>query len=395
MSATAASFPGLGFDPAPGVPSSIATMVAKVSRATEVLDQCRCTLAGVSASGGLWRGEAAEAFSTTLGELPHLLDRAFESLQAVGRELDSWSTSLAALQGLARAHEADAVQLRERLRQAQANPDLNLAGQHFDTDQALADAQHRLNRAQSELDAVQGELDAVLAKGRELQAEHAYLAGRVAANIRTASETAPDEPGLLDGFLREAGEFFTSVLEIPLSMAGWIRDHANSIAAMGDVLSTLSTVVSLIGLVFDATGAGAVVGIPLSFAGAALSAAALITHGVAAEAGASGVTRTDLAMDALGSIPVAGVLSRFGASAADMSVDSAGLYVGIGDLGVQSLNISDIFADGTLGYFVPQNTRQTTMMGTAPGILATAFENAWSAGAEKDAAAAAEREAAR
>jgi hypothetical protein len=60
-------------------------------------------------------------------------------------------TDLSSLQRAAGDYERQAAQALQAVERANANPDLGLAGQVFDNEQALRQAQSRLNAAQSQL----------------------------------------------------------------------------------------------------------------------------------------------------------------------------------------------------------------------------------------------------
>ncbi|MGH3932374.1 MAG: hypothetical protein ACRDTF_20640 [Pseudonocardiaceae bacterium] len=73
-------YPALGFDPAPGAPSSVVALAQSFDQVATRLDAAHGALTGIGRSGGIWQGEAAEGFRGTVGELPGYLDKARTSL---------------------------------------------------------------------------------------------------------------------------------------------------------------------------------------------------------------------------------------------------------------------------------------------------------------------------
>ncbi|NYI06516.1 putative T7SS-secreted protein [Allostreptomyces psammosilenae] len=302
------SFPGLGFDPAPGLPSGISDMVEKVADARDVLEQTSTTLRSIADASGFWQGAAADSFSGQLGELPEVLDDARTSMEAATRELENWQSALTGFQALARQYEAEAVEARSRLARAEANPDLNLAGQHFDTDAALADAQERLNRASAEVESARGELDSVLARARQLQGEHGDLAVRTAANIRAASENAPAEPGFFDRFMNLLGEAVEAARRGIDAVWNWIQANADLIYDIGDWIGIASGICDILTVILAPTGIGALAAASI---GAGLNILALGLHGLGYAAGAEDRSLVDIGFDVVGFVPF-GDLARVG-----------------------------------------------------------------------------------
>ncbi|MEU4088758.1 hypothetical protein [Streptomyces aureus] len=118
-------------------------------------------------------------------------------------------------------------------------------------------------------------------------------------------------------------------------------------------------------------------------ASGACALGALGLHGTArAVGGDSVVSDRTLAQDALGVLPFGGVfkgISRVVAAGRD--ADAAANF-GLVD------TVAAFIADPTaLGYFAPENGRQTVEAALPGGDLLVAFENAWETGSEKDRAA--------
>ena len=85
------TFPALGFDPAPGLADQVTALASAVSSTAREVAAVRRTLESIGHSGGSWRGEAATAFSGTLGELPPYLDKATDSNTRATDALSHWA----------------------------------------------------------------------------------------------------------------------------------------------------------------------------------------------------------------------------------------------------------------------------------------------------------------
>jgi hypothetical protein len=63
------SFPGLGFDPAPGSVASVAQLAQAMTASQRQLTEAVHIITSVG-RGGTWTGDAASAFLSRVGELP-------------------------------------------------------------------------------------------------------------------------------------------------------------------------------------------------------------------------------------------------------------------------------------------------------------------------------------
>lgn len=301
--ATVRAYQALGFDPAPGATDRVGALAADLESVATELGSARQTLMSVGRSSGIWQGDAAEAFRDKLGELPDYLDKANRSLGDAARTLDHWSADLTSMQTTAARYESEAAQMLQRLRTAEANPDLALAGQTFADDAALARAQARYDTATAELNVASQELDAIRELARRLLGQHDSLVREVAAALRRARDEAPPEPGLFD---RLIDGFVDGITKLASAARQWVQDHADLIAQFGDLTSKISTALGVLAIVtapFEPVGA--------IFAGAAAGTAlmALGAHGLAKAAGAN-VGWGSIATDAVGALPFIGGIGR-------------------------------------------------------------------------------------
>lgn len=392
----AAGFPGLGFNPAPGDLSAVRALVEDSFGAHRKLQSVWQTLNSLTRGGKEWSGVAADAFSAKVKDLPALVDTATRSFYDCGYQLNEWSAKLDTMRARAADLERQAVGERARVRNAEENPDLGLAGQSFETDEELHQAQRRLNTAVAELDAARSSLNALVEDARRLRHQHAELAEKAAAAIRKAAEGAPDEPGFFD----RIGDAVKALAEAHALFANqvwdWVKNHARAIAAVGDVLSTVSAVVGVVGVGLVAAGAAfppaEVVLAPtagvLEIASSGFAAGALVLHGTARVAGGEDVVsgRT-LAQDALGTIPL-GAAARVGGKLGTALLKSRAAE-GASNFGLVD-SWAGLFGDPSVfDNFRPQNDRQRIELGmpTGGGPLLIALENAWAKGSAQDRAA--------
>lgn len=296
------TYPALGFDPAPGTVGSIQQLVANLGSVARDLGDAHDTMLKVGQGGSIWEGKAAEAFQGKVGELPGYLSKANHSLGDAAKVLDSWATDLSSMQRTAADYEAQAEAALRAVTSAQGNPDLGLANQTFDTDQALKDAQGRYDAAKRQLDKANADLEHIREAAKRLLHQHQGLADEVARALRDAKDEAPEEPGFFDRIGEWIGGIVDGIKDLAKDAWQFVKDHADLIAKIGDVLSAIGTVLSIVAVAtswipgVNAITAAAAVGV---------SAAAMGAHVLAKAAGAD-VSWTKIGFDALGMIPGAG-----------------------------------------------------------------------------------------
>lgn len=388
MSDSAASFPGLGFDPAPGSPVAVAELAQTMTASQRQLTEALNLITSVGRSD-TWRGDAASAFLSRVGQLPAHLQKAEDSFGAAARELNGWQSQLASMQQRAQQLESEARSARGQLRSLQANPSLNLAGKTFEQGAQLQQAQQEYDAAVQAVNAAQSDLDAVIEQADRLLAQHRGLAEEAAKAINAAAQLAPDAPGLFASLLGDVEALVLGNIKMAEDAWKWVQNHANAINAVGDMLSTASTIVGTIGLAFDAVG-GEAIGAPLDAISAGLSGAALGTHLLARAAGAP-VSDKTLAEDSIGMV-------TFGISKgldAGKGAARLGKYLAEGDTLKTATNLVGLvpsWQDATrdpssVGVFVPRSWGQASQELLPGGPLLVGFENAWREGSAKDRAA--------
>lgn len=63
-------YPALGFDPAPGAVARVSEVATNLGTVARELGEAYSDISQIGRSGGIWEGEAAEAFQGQVGELP-------------------------------------------------------------------------------------------------------------------------------------------------------------------------------------------------------------------------------------------------------------------------------------------------------------------------------------
>ncbi|ANZ16523.1 hypothetical protein O1L44_11405 [Streptomyces noursei] len=389
------NFPGLQFNPAPGVPQAVSDLVEDLNRAQKNITSASETLHNIG--DGDWTGTAAEAFRAKTQALPKLLDDAGKSFELAHGVLQKWQNQLGAMQSKAHAYEAEAKTARKRAERAERNDDLNLFrfGGIGMTDEEAADAKQRYSAALNELGTAREELSGIVSSANNIRSQHEELAGTVASVLKLAAEQAPKEPGFFDNLKNGLEQLVKDHEALFHAVGRWAQEHANAIAAIGDVLSTLSTLTGLVGFCFPPAEE---VMAPIS---GLSSLAAFALHKTAQGFGGKDVVsdRTlledELGIASFGLSKGATVAEKVGGAVLGEKVDELSKAAGWGSTGK---TVVDWKHDLTsLGYFLPHNAGEALAVGgslllggTAPplGGLVVAFKHAWENGSEKDSAAA-------
>ena len=163
----------------------------------------------------------------------------------------------------------------------------------------VEEATQRAARAKRKLDSASDELSHIISKARGLLAEHDEVARRVAKSLRDASDVAPAKPGFFQQLGSALSDAMGFVVSLPGKVSDWVKDHADLIAQIGDILSDISTVLGVVATVcMFIPPLEAAAGV--LFTASALSAlGALTTHGLAKAEGAD-VSWGTIALDSLG-----------------------------------------------------------------------------------------------
>lgn len=293
------AYPALGFNPAPGTTGTITTLAQNFLTVSGNLEQAYQAMMSAGQAGGFWEGDAASEFHQDIGKLPDYLDKATRSLGDAGRALDGWANDLSALQSTAADYERQAEDAVRQLNQAKSNPDLGLANEEFSDQQALQEAQQRLDAATSEVDSAQSSLNAIRDQAKRLWHQHQDLVSQVEDALNKAKNEAPHKPGMFSSIGSALSGMMHHIGDLASKTWKFVKQHANVIAKVGDVLSAVGTVLSVAAA---ATAEIPVVGEVVEGVSLGVNAEALAAHSLAKAAGAK-VSDATLAADALSMVP--------------------------------------------------------------------------------------------
>jgi hypothetical protein len=223
---------------------------------------------------GAWKGKTALAFTEYIGQdVTPLIRKSHESFDKASRALHRWANDLQDFQD-----EAD------RLEKA--------AGEKLD---ARAEAKE----GTAEYGKASGDVTGLLGKLHDLEERYRQAAAKISKELDKAADIAPDEPGFWD----KLGQGISDAWD---STGDWLKEHADLIKAIGDVLGDITAVLGML----------AIVTLPFPPLAAIFGTAALIgagltlaTHGVAKAAGAD-VSWAQLGLDAVGLLPGIGMFGK-------------------------------------------------------------------------------------
>ncbi|POX51540.1 hypothetical protein C3489_19850 [Streptomyces sp. Ru71] len=311
------SFPHIGWDPTPGsvedtrdLAKKLGALAGELGTALRELEQIEC---------GAWKGKTAVAFVEYVGrDVTPLIRKSHGSFDKASRALHRWANQLQEFQT-----EAD------RLEKA--------AGEKLS---AEADAKAKAgSEGSDDLGKASGAVDKVIRDVHDLEDRFRRAAAQISKELDKAGNIAPDEPGFWDKLGHGIADAWDATTD-------WLKDHADLIKLVGDLLSDLSGILGLLAIItlpFEPLGA--------IFGAAALltSGLALLSHGLAMAAGAD-VSWMTLGLDSLGLLPGIGAFGK-GVKVASKEVAAARAVAefGKGFKGAElAAGARNIFATGDL-----------------------------------------------
>ncbi|MFF2847016.1 enoyl-CoA hydratase/isomerase family protein [Streptomyces sp. NPDC058001] len=271
------AYPNIGWDPTPGDVDDTRDLARKLGGLASELGSSLRDLERIEC--GAWKGKAAYAFIEYLGkDVTPLVRKSHDSFDKASRALHKWSGELKDFQD-----EAD------RLEKA--------AGEKLDAKQEAE--QKAEGKGSEELGKASGAVDDIINKVNDLEDRYNRAAGLISKELDKAGDIAPNEPGFWDKLTKGVADAWNATGQ-------WIKDHADLIKLIGDLLSDLTAILALL----------AIVTLPFPPLAAIFGAAALITtglalvaHGVAKAAGAD-VSWMQIGLDAVGLLPGIGAFSK-------------------------------------------------------------------------------------
>ncbi|ATL28844.1 hypothetical protein [Streptomyces formicae] len=266
------ALPNIGWDPTPGnvedtrdLAKKLGGLAGELGAAVRDLERIEC---------GAWKGKAALAFTEYIGEdVTPLIRKSHESFDKASRALHRWARELKDFQD-----ETDRLEKK--------------AGEKLD-------ARSEAKPNSKESGKASGDVDEVIGQVHDLEDRYAKAAGAISKELDKASDIAPDEPGFWDKLTKGVADAWDAT-------GKWLKDHADLIKLIGDLLSDLTAVLALL----------AIVTLPFPPLAAIFGTAALITSGLAlgahglAKMGGADVSWVTMGMDAVGLLPGIGMFSK-------------------------------------------------------------------------------------
>ncbi|MET9733897.1 enoyl-CoA hydratase/isomerase family protein [Streptomyces sp. NPDC006458] len=271
------SFPNIGWDPTPGnvedtreLARRLGGLASELGTAVQELERIEC---------GAWKGKTALAFTEYIGQdVTPLVRKSHESFDKASRALHRWAGELQGFQD-----EADRLE--------------KTAGEKLD---ARADAKAKAgDKGSEELGEASSAVDGVIQKVHDLEERYRSAARHIGRELDKAADIAPDEPGFWDKLGKSISDAWDAT-------GDWLKDHADLIKAIGDVLSNITAVLALLAIVTLPFPPLAAIFGTAALIGAGLTLAA---HGVAKASGAD-VGWATLGLDAVGLLPGIGMFGK-------------------------------------------------------------------------------------
>lgn len=267
------AFPHIGWDPTPGDVEQTRDLAKQLGKLASELGTSLNELQRIEC--GAWKGKTAVAFTEHIStDVTPLIKKSHDSFDKASRALHRWAGELQDFQD-----EAD------RLEKA--------AGKALD-DLSKVDDKHpdKDGKAGQAVNEAEGDVD-------DLQSRYNKAAAAISKELDKAGDIAPNEPGFWDKLVHGVEDAWNAT-------GKWIKDHADLIKMIGDVLSDLTAVLGVL----------AIITLPFEPLGAIFGAAAVLTSGLAllshaiAKAAGADVSWMTLGTDAIGLLPGIGAIGK-------------------------------------------------------------------------------------
>jgi hypothetical protein len=284
-----ATFPALGFDPAPGDVSLTRGLARQLGG---IASELRTTVSDIDRmSCGDWKGKASVAFADHVAhDVEPLLIKARDSFDKASHALADWANLLEGFQHEARSLEREAAAKQADLATARhtATTAAHTAAASAATAADTA-AAHKAHQALTEANAA---VSGVHQRAQELHDRYNQAAKRIGGRLDKAGDIAPDKPGFFSRMVHDVEDAWHDT-------AQWLHDHADMIAHIGDILSAISGVLGVIAII---TAPFEPIGAIFAGAAAATSGLALLAH-LTAKAEGADVSWVSIGLDAFGALP--------------------------------------------------------------------------------------------
>ncbi len=232
------SFPGLGFDPAPGDPDEVESVGQLCARAARGLEEEAARLETVQHSG--WSGEASDAVRARMNRLRRDYSASGRAYGVLGSVLLDFAEAHRQAQFHARRVEAEAAEAKRRMEMLaveveRLEAELKLAPPGVDTGpvvQELMDAHRRWSWADEDYQAAK-------AAGQRIQ-ETFEEDGEGAARRLRAIDPPPYRPTQSDLFQQAAGWMDDRVDSLAQAVDRYTDEHADVLRAISGPLKGAS-----------------------------------------------------------------------------------------------------------------------------------------------------------
>lgn len=380
-----------------GDPGAVSLLARRMSHLAEDVNGMRDKFTA-RYLGGIWEGEAFEAFAKTLEDVPKDLEKVGTSYGMASHALSAYSRALDRVQQAARelAHQATDAESRVNAAEgdrARAQREVRLAkaarSQAAADPVALQNAQRRLQLAVGAVAAAEARHGQATSELADVRSRACQAVDDFKDEVRLCCQRLHDasEAGIqntvLSAYNRHVadtplgivlGPIFSPIAELPGHLMALAKDFGDLEARRG-VLAFLGTVILVATIVVVVIGTGGLALVALGVAGAAVAGASLaVDH--------ARVSRGELSPDALKAdrvalglsvIPGAGALARFAPAAlkAGRTVDQGWKtrfvrYGGTGDRMTLKARAEELGIAGLQTYVPPEVDRESRRSVVAP-----------------------------
>ncbi|MEU6222762.1 putative T7SS-secreted protein [Streptomyces sp. NPDC047042] len=272
MAGTRVVPPSIGWDPTPGDVEDTRELARRLGKLATELGTALGELERIEC--GAWKGKTAIAFTEYIGEdVTPLIRKSHDSFDKASRALHRWAGELQEFQEETARLDKSA---KEKL-----------------------EAKSTAKEGTDEYGKASGDVNGVIQKVHELEERYRRAAGHISKELDKAADIAPDEPGFWD-------KLGTGIADAWGATGDWLKEHADLIKTIGDVLGDVTAVLGMLAIVTLPFPPLAAIFGTAALIGAGLTLAA---HGIAKAAGAD-VSWMQLGLDSLGLLPGIGMFGK-------------------------------------------------------------------------------------